>query len=238
MPQYPPTRPEAAKAIIGYLSADHKEDKATLNALISVCRPHGSIREAHIEETQEGLRAHMRIEGIGSKIVPAVEDGWRYVDPLAIPVCFGFSLYGGPLRIGNVTSSPRKAQGKHPLHYVYLLGERRITLQRFLAGAGPGQGVKLSPENHRDLCIRSLLLDDGLPWLKDAREEAITAALLRYEKAAERSLTYGLSASSYKALLRQALAAFDEAHAHELRRVPAVQLREQEQALAAEEEAQ
>lgn len=203
--KYDPTPPETVRALIAYHDAAVAHRKApeayprpAFGLLLSGL-PQSSITAAELHDWPEGPVVGFRIG----------ERNPRFVTPAGFLILRVVSLFGGAPFIDTNLSENEK-------HYVEVLANG-FTLQRLMAGAEPGEVVRLTGDHH-NLCPWALSIEPGGRAVRD-RRGAINAALKRYDtNAAAWGLTGELSKAGFEALLRGSFRLFDSLHGHHLLR--------------------
>lgn len=203
--KYNPTPAETVRALIAYHDAavahlrDPEANPAPNPADLLIGLPQSSITAAELHDWPEGPVVGFRIG----------ERNPRFVTPAGFLILRAVSLFGGAPFIDTNLSENEK-------HYVEVLANG-FTLQRLMAGAEPGEVLRLIADHH-NLCPWALAIEPGGRAVRD-RRGAINAALKRYDtNAAAWGLTGELSKAGFEALLRGSFRLFDSLHGHHLLR--------------------
>lgn len=206
---YPATTPEAVHAVLAYfnqavahLQAPEANPAPDIMGLVAGL-PQGSITEARHEVWEQG-------DVIGFNVKDRKP---RYAVPAGFLIVRTLALFGGSPFLDT------NKKGGQEQHYVEVLAAG-YTAQRLMAGAEPGERVRLIGDHH-DLTPQALAIEAGDPRAVRDRRGAIRIALQLYRKNAVKwGLAGIISEAEYEALLRGCFRLFDALHGkHFLRQI-------------------
>ncbi|MES0098634.1 hypothetical protein [Mesorhizobium sp. M0019] len=203
---YPPTTPEALKAILDYCNqaALHLRNPSAPEAdpaLLLVGLPQGPIKSARVITDRAATTPAIA--------VTINERKPRLIDPEGFFMLRALVLFGMGLHIDK-----NQKGGAGRRDYVEVGSEGGITLLRLLADAQQGEIVKQQWDHH-DLRAAALTIVGGSLSAVRGRREALAEALNSYDQNALKwGLSTSLSRKDYQALVRGSFRLFDITHGH------------------------